>query len=117
MLPPVVLPVAPPSSHDNKKKEILLNVEDKFKENVIKVDASSIESLEFLSDDSLLAVGCGSGVTKVVSLAQGNSQNHSGNVQFVLKGEDKSPVTGLACNQNSSQLRHALMVTHSEGTL
>ena len=39
------------------------------------------------------------------------------NVQYVLKGTDHSPVTGLASNPNKDNLRHAFMATHSDGTL
>jgi hypothetical protein len=43
-----------------------------FKEEFIKIDNSSIESLEFLNDGSLMAIGCGNGNIKIFSVAQGN---------------------------------------------
>lgn len=92
-------------------------VPDLFNEKIIKIDESSIETLEFLNDGSLLAIGLSNGNTKVLSVAQGKTVFHIGNVQFLLKGQDHSPVSGLACNPNSSHLRHALMTTHSDGTL
>jgi hypothetical protein len=108
----VILPRIPEPSYTDPKS-LLVKVDDKFKEEIIKIDASSVESLEFLNDASLLAVGCGSGVVKIVSVAQSSNKLKEDNVQFVLKGDDQSPVTGLACNQNNSLLRHAIMVTHS----
>ena len=55
----------------SKSKAVVNNVEDRFEKEVVKIDSSSIGCLEFLNDGSLLAVGCESGVIKVVSVAQG----------------------------------------------
>lgn len=76
----------------------------------MQVDESAIECLEFLSDGTFLAAGLNSGGIKVLSANKGVTQ-------YVLKGNDSSPVTGLAYNPSSHLVRHAVMATHSDGSL
>lgn len=40
-----------------------------------------------------------------------------GNVQYLLRNIDHSPVSCLALNPNSTNIKNALMVTHVDGTL
>lgn len=72
-LPPVQLPQGPPVIQKPSAKELLVTVPNLFKEEIIKIDDSSIDSLEFLNDGSLMAIGCGNGSIKVLSIAQGTS--------------------------------------------
>lgn len=43
--------------------------------------------------------------------------NKQGNVQYVLRNIDHSPVSCLALNPNSTNIKNALMATHVDGTL
>ena len=40
-----------------------------------------------------------------------------GNVQYVLRNIDHSPVSCLALNPNSTNIKNAIMATHVDGTL
>ena len=55
-------------------------------------------------------MGLNCGVIKVLSSSKGTTQ-------YILRGEDSSPVTGLAHNPTSNLVRNALLATHSDGTL
>ena len=87
-----------------------ITIPEVFAESGVQVDQSSIECLEFLSDGTFLAAGLSSGAIKVLSSGKGVTQ-------YVLKGEDPSPVTGLAHNPSSHLVRNAVLATHSDGTL
>lgn len=54
-------------------KESVVPLTDHFSESKLTVDEASIECMEFLNDGTYLAVGCGSGITKIVSTAQGTA--------------------------------------------
>lgn len=43
--------------------------------------------------------------------------NKIGNVQYVLRNIDHSPVSCLALNPNSTNIKNAIMATHVDGTL
>jgi hypothetical protein len=68
VLPPVVLPQA---AVPIAKQKLLVTVPDNFKERVVQIDESAIESLEYLSEGTLLAIGCQSGWTKIFAPTQG----------------------------------------------
>jgi hypothetical protein len=81
----------------------VVKVEDRFREELVKVDPSSIESMEYLSDASLLAVGCGSGVIKVLSVAQSSIKetmqtmfNSSSKVRTTPPSPDWPPIPTAA---------------------
>ena len=40
-----------------------------------------------------------------------------GDIQYVLKGTDRSPVSSLSINKNSSNIKNSVMATHTDGTL
>lgn len=57
-----------------------------------------------------LAIGCEDGSTRIMSTTKGD-------IQYVLKGIDHSPVSSLSINKNSSNIKNAVMATHTDGTL
>lgn len=65
---------------------------------------------EFLPSDNLICLGCGDGVTRVLS-------SSSGKVQYNLCKNDTSPVVGLACCPEGSSIKNSVMAIHASGTL
>jgi hypothetical protein len=40
-----------------------------------------------------------------------------GDIQYILKDLDNSPISSLALNNNESKIKNAIMATHVNGTL
>lgn len=57
-----------------------------------------------------VALGCSDGVIKVMSTSKYD-------VQYVLRNVDHSPVSCIALNPNSSNIKNSLIATHVDGTL
>jgi WD40 repeat protein len=64
-----------------------------------------------------VGLGCSDGVIRVMSSSKGNFLIKKGNVQYVLRNIDHSPVSCLALNPNSTNIKNAIMTTHVDGTL
>lgn len=65
-----------------------------------------------------VGLGCSDGAIRVMSSSKGNFYaNNIGNVQYLLRNIDHSPVSCLALNPNSTNIKNALMATHVDGTL
>lgn len=64
-----------------------------------------------------LGLGCSDGAIRVMSSSKGSFIYKVGNVQYLLRNIDHSPVSCLALNPNSTNIKNALMATHVDGTL
>lgn len=64
-----------------------------------------------------IGLGCADGAIRIMSTTKGNYIKNLGDIQYVLRNSDHSPVSCLALNPNSLNIKNALMATHSDGTL
>jgi hypothetical protein len=64
-----------------------------------------------------VALGCSDGAIKVISTSKCNIFCYEDDVQYVLRNVDHSPVSCLALNPNSSNIKNSLIATHVDGTL
>lgn len=64
-----------------------------------------------------VGLGCSDGAIRIMSSSKGINFNKVGNVQYLLRNIDHSPVSSLALNPNSTNIKNALMATHVDGTL
>jgi hypothetical protein len=64
-----------------------------------------------------LAIGCDDGAIRVMSTTKGIIIINLGDIQYILRNTDHSPISCLSRNNNSNKIKNSVMATHTDGTL
>lgn len=65
-----------------------------------------------------VGLGCADGAIRIMSATKGTNSNiNLGDIQYLLRNNDHSPVSCLSLNPNYMNNKNTLMATHSDGSL